>query len=477
MRRAWAQIVAAGVVAIAAFGCKDPVPLRAAVTGSRLVNSWQDDGTVRKYPPPDLATTTVAALVPEGGGWREVPGTVNADGTFTIDDVGTGRYLLRLTGPYPIPLYFELTTRSVDLGTDAVGRPGWTAGASSTPATFSLTGLSPWGPSGRLELVSTGARVDAVIPAAPLAGATAGDFILDFKGLPLPVAGDLGWVLQHETTIVGGEVVEAVVRSAPVALSASLGDGQAVTWPVALGTPPQGSIGVDVRRSEFAALLPDVQPGGAATLSTITVTVRAVPRAWGAISSVSAELLRARLPPADANLGTLSYGRPFPSWFMELRDVEWTVGWQVPAAFGASAVSGWDIGQRVETVGSAPANIAPALGPARLPRIGGQDAAQPQSGVGLTPTLSWSPPSLGAPTGFAVSLIELPAVAGTGTTQRAWFSVAGTSLALPPGVLAAGKVYVATVYTVREPNRDPAAPLRVAVPFEFTPMITAPFTP
>ncbi|HET9554498.1 MAG TPA: hypothetical protein VFP50_16155 [Anaeromyxobacteraceae bacterium] len=461
---------------IAAFGCKDRVPLRAAVTGSRLVNSWQDDGTVRKYPPPDLATTAVAALVPEGGGWREVPGTVNADGTFTIDDVGTGRYLLRLTGPYPIPLYFELTTRSVDLGTDAVGRPGGIVGASSTPATFSLTGLSPWGPSGRLELVSTGARVDAVIPAAPAAGATAGDFVLDFKGLLLPAAGDLGWVLQHETTNVGGEFVTAVVRSAPIAFTSSLGDGQAVTWPMALGTPPQGTLGVAVRRADFSTLLPEVAPGGA-TLSTITVTVRAVPRTWGAVSSVSAELLRVNLPPADVSLGTLSYGRPFPSWFMELRDVGWNVQWQAPAAFGASAVSGSAFGQRVEPAAGAPANVAPALGPARLPRIGGLDAAQPQAGVGLTPTLTWSPPLLGAPNRYEVSLSELPVAPAGWPAQRAWFSVAGTSLALPPGVLVAGKVYLATVYAVREPNRDPAAPLRITVPFELAPLITAPFTP
>jgi hypothetical protein len=472
----------AGVVVAAAWlsGCGggEPIPLSTTVTGSRVVSYWQDDGTVRKFPPADLATTSVAALVREGGAWREALGTVNANGTFTIHDVGTSSYLLRLTGPSPYPRFWELTTRAVDLGADAAGRPFPVAASLSTPVTFALTGLSPWVAGDRLALVSTGARLGATIPATPVPGDTAGDYTLDWLGRPLPEAGDLGWVLQYEQTSAATVPVSAVVRSGTVALTSSLPDGQAATWPLALGSPPRASIAADVRRSQFAALLAGVAPGGSAALGDVTLAVRAVP--WTpSSSSPRPSLLSASVPPSagDVNLGTLSYGRPFPSWFTELLEVTWLATVDVPAALGAPAASVTYAAQRVEWTTGAPSVIAPTLGPARLPSIGGQDAAQPQAGVGLTPTLSWSAPALGVPTRYSVTLTELPAVAGSAPTVRAWFSVASSSIAIPPGLLEVGKVYFAVVWAVREPNGNPAAPHRPTVPRESAPMVTAPFTP
>lgn len=44
--------------------------------------------------------------------------------------------------------------------------------------------------------------------------------------------------------------------------------------------------------------------------------------------------------------------------------------------------------------------IAPVLGPPTAPLLNGVDAFVPQSGVGLQPTFSWSPPNLGTATSY-----------------------------------------------------------------------------
>ncbi|HEY6105499.1 MAG TPA: hypothetical protein VIV59_05935 [Anaeromyxobacteraceae bacterium] len=94
--------------------------------------------------------------------------------------------------------------------------------------------------------------------------------------------------------------------------------------------------------------------------------------------------------------------------------------------------------------------------------------------MGLTPTLSWSAPQLGAPTHYIVQLYE---VAGGSLAGRGSVYVRGTSATVPPLLLQAGRVYVANVLSAVEPNFDFAAPQRYTVPRELVPLFTAPFTP
>ena len=59
-----------------------------------------------------------------------------------------------------------------------------------------------------------------------------------------------------------------------------------------------------------------------------------------------------------------------------------------------------------------------------------------QAGVGETPVLSWTPPSVGTPTGYLVEVFRLEA-AGAGTTRTPVlrYATAHVTVILPPGLL------------------------------------------
>jgi hypothetical protein len=106
--------------------------------------------------------------------------------------------------------------------------------------------------------------------------------------------------------------------------------------------------------------------------------------------------------------------------------------------------------------------------------VAGRDALVAQSGVGLTPTLAWTAPALGAPTHHFVTIYE--DVGGT-LTARAILVATGNSVRVPPRVLVPGSVYFAAIVAYDEPGFDLAAPLRVTSPRTMMPSYTALFTP
>lgn len=240
--------------------------------------------------------------------------------------------------------------------------------------------------------------------------------------------------------------------------------------------PTSGTAALDVRRSQFAALLPSLAPSATPSWSSSTVAVRAYPRTLTSAtyaSLVSVPSATYAAASTDLNLGVVSYARPFPAWFVEARSFDYLAFVKVPAALGAGAASVAVSGGRLDPAGATDP-IAPTLGPVRLPLVAGRDALQPQAGVGLTPTLSWSPPATGAATRYVVAIVEL--VNGSYST-RATLILPGTSIVVPPRVLVPGSVYVAVISAYDEPNFDFAAPLEITLPREFVPFVTAPFAP
>jgi hypothetical protein len=452
----------------------------APVSGSRLNTYYQDDGTTLTTVAPDLAQTGLSAWVLESGGYREAPGSFGPDGAWTIPGVGAGSYLLQVTPPGLAPRYYQQSARAVDLGNELVGRPSRLFATLSSPLTLSLTGLEPWATGDSVTVFSTGSRLasSATSTVNAIPSATAADFTIDLRGRPLPAAGDLGWVLQwaQRTAGASASTYSVVTRTAALVSLATMADGDVVTLAAPMSAPAvTGTVGLDLRRSEFAAAFPAMFPT-ARQLGTpgFTVSLRAYPRT---LSSALFAPLLTFTPPAgttDLDLGTLTYPRPYPAWFTEVRVTDVSYQQEVPGAFGAAGFSGVFTLSRIEPLSGAPAVIAPALGPPRLPLIAGRDLLRPQGGVGLTPTLAWSAPALGTATRYLVTINEL---SGGGVASRASLTVFGTSVGIPPLVLVPGSVYYATILAVAEPNFDPARPNRLTAPRDQVPLLTAPFTP
>lgn len=143
---------------------------------------------------------------------------------------------------------------------------------------------------------------------------------------------------------------------------------------------------------------------------------------------------------------TYTYGDPYPAdWGrVVVVDAWFQVEYPVPGSdWPATASALVNRTVTLEALGDQP--LVPQLGPPLDPRIGGADAFQPQQGVGLTPVLSWEPPSLGSPTEYVILLHRLDVELGW-LVQEARIATTGTELLLPAGLLEPGERYVAIVF-------------------------------
>jgi len=109
--------------------------------------------------------------------------------------------------------------------------------------------------------------------------------------------------------------------------------------------------------------------------------------------------------------------------------------------------------------------------------INGTDAFTKQSGVGLQPVFSWSPPTLGAATGYQVYLYPASLVDQTvanGFTARVY----GTTFRTPPGLLKSGISYLAVItsYQGRQFTLD-QNPWVIGYPYYSADCVSAIFTP
>jgi hypothetical protein len=109
--------------------------------------------------------------------------------------------------------------------------------------------------------------------------------------------------------------------------------------------------------------------------------------------------------------------------------------------------------------------IVPTVGPVQNIQVAGKDTPYDQitTGVGETPMITWTAPSLGTPTRYRVTVIDLTDVMDMngGLSLRrtvAHIYVKTPNVAIPAGVLQAGKhYYIQVMATVRD-NDDFAAP-------------------
>ena len=302
-------------------------------------------------------------------------------------------------------------------------------------------------------------------------------------GLPDASKGDVVWFYQARHQSIGSGPAAAVYRPATKAARLSnltLRDGLPATIDVPLAPVPQtGSMTADVRYTWFAALAADVNPS--ARSNQFSFNVFAMPHGAGYPdmpfdSMVVRPLLlaydfttgSASLP--DTNYGTVAYGQfsDQPLW-QEFRQTLYFYEVTISPP-GAASFTWTAFVTAHEAMSSAP--IAPALGPVKAPQVNGRSLFQPQSGVGLQPTISWSPPAVGAATSVLVGITPL----NGGTTLQATVR-SGTSFTVPPGLLVAGQTYVVTLTAQQAPwDGADAPPLRSGVPSYTADCITSTFT-
>ncbi|HEY4120657.1 MAG TPA: hypothetical protein VGM56_22485 [Byssovorax sp.] len=428
------------------------------VTGTsidtRITESGETMGPTEGY--------TVAALV----GSTKIPGTVHADGSFTISGVPAGVFTLEVTTSDGVTLFVVTAERTFDLGSVIQGRADKANATRTTNVTLALTGAAPWISTDELNFYSLGAdawdefNFDATPP--PHVGATSIGGRLDYEfafspGLVDTAKGDVPYLVDLVTAPLSGVPVTAAAKVfSPTSLT--MQDGHAAAIAGAFVDVPQTSHAtISWKRSAFAAFADAAFPG--ATLVDHELSFFAEPAGPGRQSDGGSAVLVDALDTASTDVDLpIDFGNPYPASWSTIAVASVFFDEEIPLPGGGTADAYSYASSEMPLAAADGGTFAPLIGPPTGLLLGGHAAQSAAlTAVGATPTFAWTAPALGAPAAYQVTIEELIAadhffsfVANIVTDQ--------TSITIPSGVLEAGHKYRATVtsnstWTTAAPNR------------------------
>jgi hypothetical protein len=444
------------------------------------------------------------------------------DGAGVIQGVPQSDYYLT-AGTYR----YRTADRSVDVGWTQQGRESVELAPTGTVLDVSVSGLDAWqvltsnaAVGDSLELVNFGAGdgyfgLDGAVNGGLIAGATSAEarFQLDttttqyFPDLFDASLGDTTYLTQlAQRSTVNGDAAypyQQLLKWYSPSSQQTLSGGSVNSLSATMVNAPVSTLkSVQFLRSQFRAL--SVNP--AATFSGEYIDLAAINGystdgyyGSGADLAVveidsSSNCTTANLPTScpDNNLGDLAYGNPFPAGWQPFWYVSSTsqISFQLPGTtapyvyFPASIVQ-----DRLSGLATAKGySIAPVAQPIAQPQIANGAAAPvslfaDQTGVGLTPTLSWTAPSA-APTDYTIRIFQLSGSSGAPTAGNRIrsFKVPGwmTSFTVPSGVLQTGDWYFVAVWAVIQDggyNSAPMAPFKNGVHYASSPIVSNKFQP
>lgn len=419
-----------------------PVPTR-TVTGTQITHYKNGPSPV------DLSKVIVAAYVPNSsGGYQVITGSGTSSGTFTISNVPTGFYLLRLGSTFLVT-----STSTVDADVKWDFRSNGVPADSSTNVTFDLANLDAWQSTDVFEMVCANNAAFTQFDGSSGETALVGTFPYDpFSPIDLSDAsqGDQYEMIQLSTQTVDGLPFTGAARVF-VPAKFTQAQGSDTKFKGTLATLAQiNDFEANINGADLTTQALAANPG--ATLVGTNIVLDAYP---GSLAhgerTATPDLVGYNLSyytsspniTTNADFGTVTYGNPFPDTWPLFDIYFWSAitYYTAPGATNSyplfTFVEGYNTALPTST-----SPMKPLVGVVSNPTINGQNFFSEQTGVGLTPTLQWSPPSVGQATFYEVDIIQL-SNSGGNTSQTAFSSVRTprTALTIPRGMLRAGQGY------------------------------------
>ena len=484
------QSIATLTIALGAIACGGNGGGGGTVTLSGTgVITWVTD-TGNQTTNVDYSTSAFAALDPNNG-FAAIGGIGNANGTFSIPNVPANGTLYVKLGRN----YFVVDGRpTFDFGYELMGRPDYASATTSpTNLTFSISNMASWQSGDGIGFFSIGAgaawnwidQSGATNP--PGVGATTLNMTGDMTRaadpyLPSASKGDVSWLLQYTVGTSSGGMQYSQLTHYVRDTTINMTDGNPTTMSGSFTAvnPNKTTPSFNYQRSAWAAFSGMVNPSATINNNYFGVLVNYAPSGNAAIDLEPQLAVKyADALTTDLSVGTMSYANPFPSTWAELLEVDtrYHVSYMAPGATTALDLYP-SVGQQVLLSG-APTTVSPMLSPAQSIKIAGQSASTQLSGVGLTPTISWSAPAVGTPQAYSVYVYDL--TNSNGTTQwstAAVFYTKATSVTVPPNVLTSGNTYYIAISALSSGTVDLTySPYRSRLPYAWANALTATFTP
>jgi hypothetical protein len=422
-------------------GVAEDAGVTRTIEGIRVLEYVVDQNVIAV--PQNLTNDVITATFHDGASFQTLPGLGQSNGTFDVAGIPIGPYLLRWRG-----YVFATTAGTLDLGRPILARPDRIEAATPTQVTLTVNGLDPWVAGSALWLSSvevagwTGDlyRFGGTPPAA---GATSASVVADYSLGDAPYlieagSGDTAVITQHVRNA-GPPDHLAVRRSASLG-NVSMVDGRPIDLNATLAPLPSLTFELDWRASEFEALAPDVH--ASAALTGHYVRISPVP---GGLSrgyfGYMAYILHVFRGSGSTVAGDLVFSNPYPGSELVVRShTDFSIQFQLPGTTALSfPVTFLQLERFIDVTGSP---LRPIVSPPRAVMINGLSANVDRAGVGTTPVISWSPPSIGTPDDYRVLIHRLFDSGGATQSNNTWiFYTRETSLQLPPYAFPAGDTY------------------------------------
>jgi hypothetical protein len=468
-----------------------------AVVGVRNSHRVRADGNVTLIPI-DLSSVTLGAWVPttDGLGYNWRPGSGQASGTFLIPNVESTPYLLQLGSSY-----VWATSRNIDLSRADLGRPDAQLEPEGTQLSVQLHGLVPWQDTDDLQLHSANAGIGYFSGAScafpswtpPFPGDQSYfstlDYVFSLQNCGALAAridgtrGDVLYVTQLASRSEAGGLSFQELRRSYQTTSLSSGGGNTLTLSGFMSPVSTTTRTVNYPASSFEALALAAHPTAALTTTSLNIGTLPGYTQFGSFAGWP-DLALANGTAGRGDLAaSFTYGNPYPgAWpqfitALSSARVRYSVRLPDGSASTPRSFSVYTYSQQPLT--GSTSSLTPQVGPARDLRINGAVATGDLTGVGLTPLLSWTAPSVGTANYYSVRVYELLATGDGGTTRLpvSTLTTAQTQVRLPPGLLVAGKFYYVQVNAVSQPASDPNRPFVSGPMYHFAMAVTGRFEP
>ena len=442
------------------------------IHGQQIVTWHKSDGTTVSIAN-DLTQVPISAVVATANGFTTISGAGATDGTFTVARVPGGAYFLLFYDEV-----FSLSKSSVDLSFDRSGRPDVNV-ATLLTRRYQMGALDPWQISDDITLYSQ--DLDTLVSQL---GPTlnTGDISMDvstgYSGNMLDASkGDTAYLAQMVTNYYPGVIpANYLAKLYPIGGLTEV-DGQTtlIGGPSESFTdvPGTGNVEGNVKGSSFAAMRSQINPNGSAFRTGFFLDVLPFGASKGWFGNTP-DLIRYVGPPLDDDEDNpLAYGNPFDSnWPLAFAFVDWTrVTYNVPGTFVTTGKDG-HMSVYSTAMPTASSAISPIISPVRAPAINGQSFFADQALNDLTPTISWTAPSIGAVSEYIVQICKWQTAVGSYygcgqyATQVARVHTKATSVKIPPGILESGSSYFLTITSRVQTGVDlESAPYASAFPY------------
>jgi len=450
---------------------------------------WVDEvGTVTSAPDDRLSNHSVVAQFFDVQGILQQRSCLReTDGSFSIIGVPAGNYWLRRE-TLETPEFLWTGESTLDLGRVYGGRADQSLVKTSyTPAfTLNLTNLAPWGDPLRWFIPKLGwygaTHASNFSANGPLAGDTA---VVNGQIASLPYywplingnKGDKLTLIQTAPGQSGLFTYTSPIRQMAVPAFTQV-EGQAVSISGAFQTLPTSPCSVQLNADSFRSLATSVHPAAKENPLSFEVFTQPVTADSPLLQSRSEgtgfgypRLLNGSLGGDSSSYNlSLSMGDPSPSGWLKLYRASaevYAFGDPIPGTTNNSWTHSFL--QTIDVLPPSPDTpLAARISPPRTLRINGLDLQQPQTGVGLNPTLSWTAPALGTPSIYRIEIVKFVIAANStqsNSTPVATLWTRSTTITLPNGVIEAGQCFTVVIHAESNPLTSGQRPFAKGFPF------------